>query len=189
MTEVHVSRVFRVDARSNPEVLEEIARLAKRGFTVLGPIQLEPVEAVTVPLPEPEKPAWEIVLELRKELKAAAGLATEDIAALVGVTTSCIYQWSSRSAWPCPQARIDELRQLLERAKSLPEGSKALQDEARGARLATASLPKKRSPPLSDEQKLAIGILREQGLSIAKIASTVGRDPRSVKSALASLGA
>jgi hypothetical protein len=185
MTEVHVSRVFRVDARSNPEVLEEIARLAKRGFTVLGPIQLEPVEA----LPESEKPAWEIVLELRKELKATAGLATEDIAALVGVKTSCVYQWSSRSAWPCPQARIGELRQLLERAKSLPEGSKALQDEARGARLATASLPKKRSPPLSDEQRLAIGILREQGLSIAKIASTVGRDPRSVKSALASLGA
>lgn len=180
-TTVHVSRTFSVDP-SNPQVLEELRLLAARGFEVLGPLDLTPVKAVAVepePKPEPADPR-ERVAEILEELKARSNMKGSLVAAMLGVDPSAVYGWRAGSR-EIPPARLDQLEKLLQRSRSLPEGSTTLSDEATGAAAAAKQflLAGKRRPKvavnrLSDDKRLEVAVLREGGATLAEIARKAG---------------
>ena len=183
-TTVHVSRTFTVN-RNDTQVLEELRLLAARGFAVLGPLDLTPVADVVVEA-EPEKNR---VAEICDELSAGRGLGAYKVAALIGVTSSTIYNWT-KSRTAIPANRLDQLEQLLKRSRALPAGSTTLYDEASvaiAARRRVAAKP--RAKPLSDETRLEIAVLREQGLSIREIKKSLGVGAGAVYRALKDLGA
>jgi predicted transcriptional regulator len=166
---VYVSRVFRVDVESQPEVVEELRRLAARGFDVLGPIDLSPVAAAAPePEPEPTPRPREVIDELKR-----LGLGTSGVAALVGVSAGAISNWKS-GRHNCDQSRLGCLERLLERAKS--GNLDGLKAEARGARRAVrlASGKRRRIYAVSESQRATMVDLRSRGSSVSQIAEATG---------------
>ena len=178
---VHVSRVFQVDVESQPEVVEELRRLAARGFEIFGPLDLSPCGAAAKPEPEPEPvpAAAEIVGQICKR----AHLSGAAVAALVGVAPETLYNWRSGSTH-CPEARLQSLQSLLDRCLSLPEASRQLRDEATGAqramRLAASRGRGRKCPRISVDQRQEIESLRKQGRSARDIAKAVNVSEASV---------
>jgi predicted transcriptional regulator len=165
---VYVSRVFRVDVESQPEVVEELRRLAARGFDVLGPIDLSPVAGAAAAEPEPTPRPREVIDELKR-----LGLGTSGVAALVGVSAGAISNWKS-GRHNCDQSRLGCLERLLERAKS--GNLDGLKAEARGARRAVrlASGKRRRIYAVSESQRATMVDLRRRGSSVSQIAEATG---------------
>lgn len=188
-TTVHVSKTFTVNP-NDQQVLEELRLLAARGFEVLGPLDLTPAKAVAVePKTHPRNRASEIIHELH-----AGGLRLYETAALMGVTSSCVAVWKSTNAryWPkgASASRVKELEALLKRSRSLPEGSTALHDEAKGASAAQKRLRaagRGKGKPLSDEQRLGMAVMKESGSKVTEISKAFGVNRRTVHRVLKDL--
>jgi hypothetical protein len=185
-TTVHVSRTFRVDTDKNPEVLEDLRLLAARGFEVFGPLDLTPVSASAPPEPEPE-PKKNRVVEILAELKERSGLGLESVAVLLGITGPTVWGWKVARR-PAPPERFADLERLLKRSRSLPAGSTSLRDEARGARK-QRRLQASQRVSLTEDQRLAIGMMREGGATVKSIAGAFGIGTERVYKVLRELGA
>jgi len=176
---VTVSRSFTFDPAKQPEMVSELRGLAERGFNVLGPVLFDPV-------PEPAKATGDLlpvggvarcsatraeIASAIEEIKSLSGLSETGVGRLLGVSQPLIYAWR-RGDVQMLNRRWDAIQALLRRARKLPAGSSRLVDEARGAAVASKRLAKKVSRTfLTDDQKIEIAALHEQGTSVDEIAS------------------
>jgi hypothetical protein len=175
---VTVSRSFTFDPAKQPEMVSELRGLAERGFNVLGPVLFDPV-------PEPAKETGDLlpvgsvarcsatraeIASAIEEIKSLSGLSETGVGRLLGVSQPLIYAWR-RGDVQMLNRRWDAVQALLRRARKLPAGSSRLVDEARGAAVASKRLAKKASRTfLTDDQKIEIAALHEQGTSVDEIA-------------------
>lgn len=181
---VLVSRSFTFDPAKQPEMVSELRGLAERGFSVLGPVAFaqEPMKAgdllpVSEVSPRTATPAE--IAEAVDEIKSLGGLSEMSLARLLGVTSPTLLHWRAGNHGISEQ-RWRDVKSLLKRARKLPGGSTALRDEAKGLRLAARRLRESRQSELTDDQKIEIASLHEQGKSIREIARQYGVTVRRV---------
>lgn len=169
---VHVSRVFQVDVDSQPEVVEELRRLAARGFEIFGPLDLSPCGGAS-PKPEkkPEPTPKPRVHEIIDRICERSELSISSVAALLSVAPETLYNWR-KLVTKCPEPRLKAIEQLLSRCLALPKGSQTLRDEAEGAKRVwkIAVKPRKRCRAISAELAERIISLRKSGMKVAEVA-------------------
>ena len=174
---VHVSRVFQVDVESQPEVVEELRRLAARGFEIFGPLDLSPCGAAAKPEPEPE-PVQSAFAAVFEQICSRSGLKSSEVAALVGVTNQSVCNWR-RGACKCPDARMRLLQALLERCLS-SEGGHQLKAEAAGAKQAMKLVRRRQTGGKPKASAKRIASLRKEGRTYSEIAKALGVAPSTV---------
>jgi transposase len=183
-TTVFVAREIKFDRKSQPEVLADIERLKKAGFSVFfgegkSPPDSEPVRA------KPASPTAEGVREVVDSIRDRHGIGRSAIAALVGVSGGAIDHWItgrngiSDSAW-------SRLARLKRRSDRLEPQDEVLLAEARGAlrgRRLYRGLAQAKSRTaatgkgvrIGDDVRLQVAILRlEEGRSFRSIANQFG---------------